>query len=350
MKNYKYVVLVIILVALIAGVLSYRSCRQPESENTLTVAMAPYQDMAMLVNIQNLGLEKKYGLKVNLTSMDWENIVPSIASSGQTADVGFASFIEYLNKEKNLNTTGDDPVLFIYPAYIFKGGAFVTFKQDVPTLTSDKINDPNAVKSFLGKKIGAQKSSVYEMMIFSLARRANISIDSIKIIDTPLNDGILAAQSGSLDIAEAGLTQMTEARKQGGRVVLTMEDLGFADITGFICRKSTLDKKRPEIEKLIKMWFESVQYVMSDIDHNSSYSLKYLDSKASTKYTLQQYKDALTQEYFPVSADEANSNILADKGKYSYHRIGEDVRQYLLQVKKVPQPPAVPSFITIQNK
>jgi ABC-type nitrate/sulfonate/bicarbonate transport system substrate-binding protein len=351
MKNYKFVIPIVILAALVVGLLSYRSCqRPPENEQTITVAMAPYQDMAMLVNIQNLGLEKKYGLKVNLNTMDWENIVPSIASSGQTADIGFASYIEYLNKEKNLNTSGDDPVLFIYPAYIFKGGAFVTFKQDVPALTSDTINNSDTVRTFLSKKIGAQKSSVYEMMIFSLARRANIAPGSLNIIDTPLNDGILAAQSGSLDIAEAGLTQMTEARKQGGRVILTMEDLGFADITGFICKKSTLEKKRVEIEKLIKMWFESVQYVMNDLDHNSSYSLKYLDSKASTKYTLQQYKEALSQEYFPVSVDEANNSIVSDTGKYSYRRIGEDVTQYLLQVKKVSQAPTKPSFITIQPR
>lgn len=349
MKKNLYLIIGLLGIALIIGIFSYRSCQKtPDNEPSITVAIAPYQDIAMIVNIQNLGLEKKYGVKVNLNTMAWEDIPPAIGSAGQTADIGFGSLIEYINKERNLNTSGDDPILFIYPAYVFKGGAFVTFKQDVPILSPQTINNPDVVKNFLGRKIGAQKNSVYEMMIFSLARRNGTDIKTLNIIDTPLDNGILAAQGGSLDIAEAGLTQITEAKKQGGKVVLNMEDLGFADITGFICKKSTLEKKRPEIEKLIKMWFESVQFVMSDLDKNSSYSLAYLDKNASTKYTLQQYKEALSQEYFPVSVEEANQNIISDTGKYSYKRISEDVRQYIIQVKNNNQPSNVPTFIKIQ--
>ncbi|MDQ4123234.1 MAG: hypothetical protein M3209_17490 [Acidobacteriota bacterium] len=349
MKKNNYLILGLVVVALVVGILWYRGYQKtPDNEPTVTVAMAPYQDIAMIVNLKNLELEKKYGVKVNLTTMAWEDIPPAIGSAGQTADIGFGSLIEYLNKERNLNTTGDDPILFIYPAYIFKGGSFVTFKQDVPALDANAVNNPELVKNFLSKKIGAQKNSVYEMMIFSLARRNNVDIKTLNIIDTPLDNGILAAQGGSLDIAEAGLTQVTEAKKQGGKVVLTMEDLGFADITGFICKKSTLDKKRPEIEKVIKMWFESVQYVMSDLDKNSSASLSYLDKNASTKYTLQQYKEALSQEYFPVNIEEVNKNIISDTGRYSYKRISEDVRQYIIKVKNNNQPSEIPAFINIQ--
>jgi ABC-type nitrate/sulfonate/bicarbonate transport system substrate-binding protein len=353
MKKIKYLLgglaIGIIMIVGMCYVIRHRPTAGTANEHTITVAIAPYQDIAMIVNIQNLNLEQKYGTKVILNTMEWERIVPAIASSGETADVGFASLIEYLNKENNLNASGADPVLFIYPAYVFKGGAFVTFRPDIPVLTSDAIKNADAVKTFLSARIGAQKSSLYEMMIYSLARRAGVDPSSLKVYDTPLNNGILAAQSGSLDIAEAGLTQLTEARQRGGRTVLTMEDLGFADITGFVCKKSTLERKRADIENLIKMWFDCVHFVMSDLDHNSSNSLRYLDQKASTRYSLQQYKDALSQEAFPQSIEEANSLIISDTGKYSYRRISEDTAQYMIQVKKAVQAPAIPSFLTIQH-
>lgn len=320
------------------------------SNKSLTVGISPYQDIAMIVNIKNLQLEKKYNTKVELQTMNWEDIVPSIASSGKTIDIGFGSLVEYLTKSNNLNQDSKDPLLFIYPAYIFKGGGFITFKNEIPVINSTNINDSALIASFLKNKIGAQKNSLYEMILFSLAKRNNIPAKSLKIFDTPLNDGILATQKGSLQISSAGLTQITEALKQKGKVVLTMEDMGFADVTGFICKKSVLEAKRKEIENLINMWYDCVDYVMTDLDKNSKYSLQYLDEKAATKYTLEQYKTALSQEYFPRTIGEAQKEIVSLSGKYSYKRISEDVADYLLVNKIVDKKPVIPEFIDSNKK
>ena len=188
------------------------------------------------------------------------------------------------------------------------------------------------------------------MLLYSLAKRNNVAYKDLKIYDTPMNDGLLATQNGSLEISSAGLTQITEALKQKGRVVLTMDDMGFADVTGFICKKSVLDKKRKEIESLIKMWFECVDYVMKDIDNNSKFSLKYLDEKAATKYTLEQYKTALSQEYFPITIEEAKEAIISDSGKFGYQRISKDVSDYLFTNKIVNTKPAIPQFIDLNNQ
>ncbi|MBN8707228.1 MAG: hypothetical protein J0L62_15255 [Bacteroidetes bacterium] len=317
-------------------------------EETLTVAISPYQDIAMIVNIRNLELEKKYNTQVDLQTMNWEDIVPAVASSGKTIDVGFGSLVEYLTKSNNINKDTEDPLLFIYPAYIYKGGGFISFNSDVPVINSSNLDKESIVASFLKNKIGAQKNSLYEMLLYSLAKKNNVDIKDMKIFDTPMNDGLLATQSGSLQISSAGLTQITEALKQNGRVVLTMEDLGFADVTGFICKKSVWDKKKKEIENLIKMWFECVDYVMTDIDKNSKFSLKYLGEKAATKYTLEQYKTALSQEYFPRTVDEANKEIVSDSGKFSYQRISNDVSDYLLTNKIVDKKPNIPQFIDLK--
>lgn len=76
-----------------------------------------------------------------------------------------------------------------------------------------------------------------------------------------MNDGLLAVESKSLDLSAAGLTQVAEIQKQGGRLAISMENAGFADITGFICRKSVLDARKADIENLIRVWFDCVDYV-----------------------------------------------------------------------------------------
>ena len=97
-----------------------------------------------------------------------------------------------------------------------------------------------------------------------------------------MNDALLAASGHSIDVAAAGLTQVTEATRRGGRVVLKMDDAGFADLTGFICRQSVLRSRESDIKNLVRMWFDSVAHVASDIDRNSSASLDYLRKNSAT--------------------------------------------------------------------
>ncbi|MCF8239763.1 MAG: hypothetical protein K9J16_00145 [Melioribacteraceae bacterium] len=325
------------------------SCDESTNEKSLKVGISPYQDIAMIVNYEHLDLERKYNMSLDLITMNWEDIIPAIASSGETIDLGFASIIEYLTKENNINNDTEDSLLFIYPAYLYKGGSFITFDESIQVLDKSNLTNKDVISNFLQYKIGAQKNSVYEMMLYSLARKNNISIKELKIYDTPLNDGLLATQNGSLDISSAGLTQLTEAKKRGGRVVLNMETMDFAnDMMGFVCKKSTLQSREKEIKNFIKMWYECVDYVFKNLDENSKVSLEYLDEKAATKYTLSQYKSALSQEYFPKSIDEVNEVFISDTGKYYYKRVADDIIQYLLENNIVRARPKVPEFIKIK--
>lgn len=313
--------------------------------NALRVGLAPYQDLAMIVNIKNLGLEKKYGTEVDLVTLAWEEILPSVATLGRGLDVGFGSYAEYLTKFENLNEGAADPVLFIYPLYVFKGGAFVTFRPDVPTLKPEDLTNKEMVSGLLKRRIGAQKSSIYEMMIFTLASRNGIDASAIQLIDTPLDQGFIAAQQGSLDLASAGLTQITEAERRNGRIVFAMGDLKFADFTGFIVKKSVYEARQKDIKNLIRMWFDSVNYVYDDLDKNSAASLSYLNSQASTRYTLEEYKRALSQEYLPRSLAEASREFVEDSGRFPFRAIRSAMIAYLLQRGVLKKAPTVPDFI-----
>lgn len=343
--NFMEVIKRTAFVSITALLLIITGCKN--DKEVLNVAISPYQDIAMIVNIESLKLEEKYKTDVKLMTMNWEEILPAISSAGKTADIGFGSYIEYLTKYPKLNQDTKDPVLFIYPAYIFKGGGFITYDSIQPFIRSN-IDSISLVNSFFENKIGAQKNSVFEMMLYSLANRNNYDITNAKIFDSPLNDAILATQNGSLDIAAAGLTQITEANKNGGKVILTMEDLGFADITGFICKQSTYENRKKDINNLIKMWFECVAYVFKDLEANSVYSLKYLDEKAATKYTFDQYRTALNQEYFPKSISEANKEILTNKGLFYYKQIQSEIINYLTTNNVIEAKYQAPDFITIE--
>jgi ABC-type nitrate/sulfonate/bicarbonate transport system substrate-binding protein len=314
----------------------------------LTVAISPYQDLAMLTAYKKLGLEDKYGTSIKLVTLPWEEVQPSLASAGRTVDVGFGSLIEFLTKYQNVNTENADPLVYVFPTYVFKGGGFVSFNKDVPNLDQPPGFTADQVSKFFSFRIGAQKNSMFDMMIYTLARQAKVPIEKSKLLDTTMGDGLLAAEGSGLDVAAAGMTQRNEALEKGGRVVLTMDKLGFADLTGIISRKSTLERRRHDIENLIRMWFDSVDYIYSDIDHNAAIPIAYLDQTASTKYTVASFKQALEAEYLPRSLSDANRDLIASNGSFSIQRISSDISAYLVEQGIAKRPPPTPVPLDIR--
>lgn len=350
MQTRTKVVWVLVAVAallLALGVWNWRPSEDDSDLPKLRVALAPYQDMAMLVNFDDLGLDQKYGLDLELVTVPWEELYPTVASAGRTVDVSFGGLIEFLNKVGTLNAGSNDPVEYFYPAYVFKGASFVTFSDNVPDLT-DRRNDQAAVRRFLDLRIGAQKFSTNHMLLYDLAVKHEIPFESVNFIDVPENDALLAARSGSLDVAGAGLTHRSEALRTGGRVVLDNQVAGFADVTGFVAKASTLANRREDIEKLLRMWFDSVAHVTSDIEENSTATLDYLARTSATTYTVQSFREALANEYFPTSLDEANRELIAPSGSYSVPRIASIIGDFLQEVGLVKAPPATPDLIEVE--
>jgi hypothetical protein len=316
------------------------------TQRPLTVAISPYQDLAMLVNIHHLQLTEKYQTPIDIITIPWEETYPTILSARSPIDVAFSSFADYLARSTNVNRGSRDPLLFIHPAYIFRGGAFLSFRPNAVMLTRETLRDRDAVNRFLNQRIALQRSTLYEMIIAEMARSVGRGLESVNIVDVPFDAGFLAAVNGDVDVAAVGLTQLTEGLTRGGRVVLNMDQLGFADVTGFIVRQSVLEARRPEIENLIRMWFESVNYVFTDIDRNSRLSLEYLARHAATRYTLESYKTALSQEYLPRSLGEARREIIDGGGRYDVRQIYEVMSSFLSQAPGQARPP-MPSFIRL---
>lgn len=317
------------------------------TKNDITLVISPYQDLAMMVNIHPLGLDKKYDTSVKINTIPWQDTLPTLASASGDVDIGFASLAEFLAKEENLNKGSSDPLLFIYPAYVFKGGAFVTFRDDLTAIYRDGHYDKSALKRFLSARIGLSKNTLYQMLVYQFAQQASLPVKVLRIVDIPFDEGLLAAEHGDLDVAAVGLTQLTEAIKRGGRVMFNMDDIGFADITGFVCKRSTLEKKRRHIENVIRMWFDATAFVMANLDHNSAHSLDYLKRNAATRYTIEEYKKALSQEYFPASLPQANADMIREAGKYYFRRLYDAVADFLEAEHLVSRRPSPPQFIRL---
>lgn len=349
MKPFKYFPIIVTCLILLVLICLTAACSKTTKED-ITLAISPYQDLAMMVNLHPLELDRKYGTSVKIKTIPWMDTLPVLASVADDIDIGFASLVEFLAKQENLNKGTTDPLLFIFPAYVFKGGAFVTFREDTQPIYQNNAFNEVELKRFLQSRIGLSKNTLYQMIVYQFASMIDMPPDKVNITDIPFNEGLLAAQKGDLDVAAVGLTQLTEALKRGGKVLFNMDEIGFADITGFVCKKSTLDRKRRHIENIIKMWFDSTSYVMNDLDVNSAHSLDYLRNNSATRYTIEEYKRALSQEYFPITISQATDDMIDMNGRYSYHKIYEAAANFLVGEGIVSNRPPKPEFISVKVK
>lgn len=316
----------------------------------LHVGIAPYADLSILTNAQPLGLEKKYGTKLELLTMPWEDLIPAVASAGRTIDVTFASLSDYLAKEEPLNRKESDPILFIYPTWNFHGGGLITFNRAVPEINAQNVNNPDVIKKFFTFKLGAQKYSCFHMLLWDLASRAGIKLSALSIMDTTVNDGLLAAENGDLDIASAGQSQQVEGLRRRGRIVLTMDTLGLIDMAGFICKESFYREHRREIIALIKMWFDCVNYAFTDLDHHSDTMLAYLNANSSTHFTVDELKAILAREYFPRNAREVESEMVSKRGKCSIEQATLLCNQYLIDTGAIKYAMPVPKIMSLDEQ
>jgi ABC-type nitrate/sulfonate/bicarbonate transport system substrate-binding protein len=332
------------LVLVVAFVLGIQVCAAQKetsraTNSVLNVGIAPYQDMALLLNVAPLGLDKKHGFRLSLASTAWQDLTPIVASATPSVDVVFASLLQFITQEHSLNAASSDPVVFFYPAYVFTGGAFVTFNKDVPALSQADLADADKVKKFLTFRFAAQKTSSYEMLLSKLARQAGLTLKDIKLTDMGAEDGLLAADNGAVDVTSAGLTQKNEAIKRGGRVVLEMADMGQVDIAGFIAKRSTLQSKRQEIIAFLKAWPEAVAYTLSDIKNNSKHPLEYLRRRSSTRYTIEEFTRALSQEVLPMKLQDLENKVLAPGSQYDYRNVVDTAVAYYIETGQLKEPP-----------
>jgi ABC-type nitrate/sulfonate/bicarbonate transport system substrate-binding protein len=313
------------------------SCSRNKSDKII-YGISPFQDTSMPKVAEGMGLYEQNNLNVELVSVAWEDVIPSIASGGRTIDIGIGSINLLLPRAENINVLGGGDVTFYFPLYVFKGASLMMNKELKIKTISDFLelypDDRNRAM-----KIGLPQGTPYEQMLLAALKIAGMSPENdIDLRYVKLSDGLPAFLSGNLDIVGAGVTQRTEAMRYGHKIFIDMESLGFAEIIGIVTTKRFAEKHPSELKKLIYIWFESVEKLMSDVDKHSKHVLEYLSATASTRYTLEEYKRALNFQEFPTSIEKAKSLFADEKGKFYWKRTWDIVNSYLLDTGKIKKP------------
>lgn len=133
-----------VLLALVLAGIGAIIIRQQQQGARIRYGISPYQDTAMPKVAEALGLYRQHGLRVDLISVAWEDVFPTLASAGESIDVAIGSINTFLPRAENINVVGGAQVVFYYPLYAFKGA----------TLMMQRDSEIKPLSAFLGRYSG----------------------------------------------------------------------------------------------------------------------------------------------------------------------------------------------------
>ncbi len=357
----KAIIPISIIIAIITAVIMFilidksnptnKTSNQNETGNQtqlkLTLGISPYQDTAIPVITDELDIDQKFGLEIEIRPVAWSQVTTIVASAGKTVDVALGSINTFLPRANNVNRGASDPVIFYAPLYVFRGGSLVmdkklglkTYKE---ILRNHDGNQELALKATMeqirGMTIALPFGTPYDQLLSAAEQRTNIvRTRDFRVIDTGLAEALPALFSSSVQLIGAGVTQRTEAERSGHLALLEMDDLDFVEIVGLLTKKSFAESHAKELDNLVLAWFETIDRLFNNPSLVSVPIVEYLKSNASTVYTSEEYVKALTWQYFPRNLNEGTQAFNSINGKYNWRETWDVISAYLVKTGKIEQ-------------
>jgi len=286
--------------------------------------VAPYQDtlLPLLGSDKYLKLYRQEGLDVEFKILALDEIRESLAAGQLDVTINeMSAIICAHNKQPDL--------VFWYGFNTFDNGFALMIRtnsgiKSVSDFEKELGDHQKAVvaaaKQLKGKTVITTGNSDFEMAVAMAATRGGLNYSKgdksdVRIFDLPPDDGLAAFLSGKGDAYLGGIPQRTRAGKEGMVEMMSGLDLGAAPING-LCTTKSFDTAHHEIMlKLLKVWFEIVNYAEKNPDQAGAQIAGLLNERTGAQFTVDDFKHFWQHyEHYPLSPREIQVDILSDSG------------------------------------
>ncbi|GEM_PF-2064748 len=340
-----------VLTVLIFCLLPGLGCRKTPSLEKVRYGITPYQDTAIPFVAEELQWYKDNGIDVEFVPLAWGDVVNAIA--GGAIDVALYNFNSFQAPYENAAQGNIKPV-FYCAMYVFKGAAIIIHEKSTMKPFRELPNEPDSLRKnrvietarqLKGKKIAVTKGTEYEQIVLAALSLAGLNPQKdVKLIHATPEDALAAFLANDVDAFGAGLTERVEARRHEGTELLVASDVSPPIIDGLITSERFAQEHQVLLDKLVRLWFQTIQFMEKDLKTNSKYVLDYLTKKASTRYTPEEYSVAWTFQIFPPTTQEAYSLLYNETSPYFWRRAWSANNEFLLSQGKIKSPVPYDAF------
>lgn len=323
-----------------------RSRGAASNQEQLTVGFSYFQDtMLPLVAEWNNWYEEE-GLNVRLVALDWAAIPAALANGDVDvaignicAVVGAHHRIPQLRYVYGFNTFDNGFALLVRPTGNWRYVEDFTSRGVAREAALDSV-----AAQLRGRTVVTTSGTDMEQGVAAAAARAGLRFgEDVRIIDLDPDEGLAAFLAGQGDAYIGGIPQRLRATQEGARPLLVGRDLGPAEINGYIALEGTFRERSEEIQKLLGIWFRTVQAIESD----SSLARRIvteLNRNSGGNFTVADFWRFFNNiEHYPPHPQAVQADILGQSGGNYWRRRWDSCNSYFSQIVPPNSPQRIPA-------
>lgn len=244
MKNMKFVTTLLMSIILTFSSCNFNSKKAENNDlQSLTFGVMSSMDYLPLAVAKREGYFDKYGVDVAIQKFMSAN-ERDIAFQGNAVDGGITDF----TSAAILKNAGYDMQL--------------TSKCQAPFyIVAGKNSGIDELKDLKGKKVSVSQNTVIDFCVDMALKSVGLTesdVEKIEINKIPVRFQML--QTGQIDATGLPNPFGLIAQKEGDKLIVKMEDLGYA-VTGIVFSEEAIKNKSNAIESMYKAYNDGVEYM-----------------------------------------------------------------------------------------
>lgn len=190
----------------------------------------------------------------------------------------------------------------------------------------------NSVKDLKGKKVGVEKDTLGEFLLYKALQLNGLKFSDITEINLTAQAGTQALIRGELDAAVTYEPDLSQAKNEiSGNIIFDSADIEGLITDTLVFSQDFIDSHPQRVKAILKAYFQAVEYIKNNPDEAYAIGAKYF------KITPQKFKDSLNG----VRIVDQRNNFSAfshSSALTSLYVNGKAKNEFLFQLGKIKEP------------
>lgn len=321
----------------------------PQELTKVTIGISPFQDTYLPIIGQEKGWFAEVGLEVELTSLAWNSVMPTLISG----DVDMAVF----------NTTGvvsvanaAPDVVYAYGWNPFTEGSALMIRPDSGLKSIDDLEAElgnrakareAAIEQLKGRTIVTTLGTDMGKQIVDALNSVGMTEADVTIVDMDTDAGMAAFLSGTGDAYLGGIPQRMSALSNGMEIGLSGADLAAPPINGVVTTTGFIEDNEDALLGFINVMHRIVRYCNDNTEECGEIITGRLNAETAAGLTVEGFVDFWQNiELYAGNANEAKAMILDEDGVSYWKATWDSDNAYLVSTDAIPaEVPASSNFL-----
>jgi NitT/TauT family transport system substrate-binding protein len=301
-----------------AAMLGVTSCGK--SSTPLTEGAAPSQTIKLGLNLWagfmpwKVAQEKKFfeanGLKVEVI---W---FPVLSDQLNAFNAGKVDAIGATTSDFLSSVSGGVKAKIISMTDVSLGADAIVAKPSI-----------QSVKDLVGKQASVELGTVGHLLFLKALEKGGVPLDKVKLVNQSADTAIASLISGKTDAVYSYEPFVSQAVASGkGKVLFSSKDVPGIVPDLFVVRQEVLDRQPDDIQKLLKVWYQTLEYRNANLEEALPIEAKQAGVSVAEYKTLLKgfkwltpqeaqaaFKPGSTTQSLPYAAKETVKFMLAQK-------------------------------------